>query len=190
VGSITIDQARAAARSRLGDVAKGINPKAERVRQQVEAERERGEIERLRAESAYTFVMLVEEWGAQHLAHRKPRYAAEAVRAIHHGLRELMSRRAAQVSRTDAVRALDKITKAGKAEVWVAAGVLEYPWGPFYRLAILTLQRREPVAAMRWPEIAGDMSRWSIPGPKMKRASHTTCTCPKPRAPSCAVFRG
>ncbi|HYZ39112.1 MAG TPA: Arm DNA-binding domain-containing protein [Stellaceae bacterium] len=71
-GSITIDQARAAARSRLGDVAKGINPKAERVRQQVEAERERGEIERLRAESAYTFVMLVEEWGAQHLAHRNP----------------------------------------------------------------------------------------------------------------------
>ncbi|HYZ39111.1 MAG TPA: hypothetical protein VE687_00595, partial [Stellaceae bacterium] len=150
-----------------------------------------------------------------------------------------MSRRAAQVSRTDAVRALDKITKAGKAvtagrttayaracfswgvkwdkvptnpfadlpisagkterervltdtelaEVWVAAGVLEYPWGPFYRLAILTLQRREPVAAMRWPEIAGDMSRWSIPGPKMKRGKPHDVHLSEARAPSCAVFR-
>lgn len=113
-GSITIDQARAAARARLGDVSKGINPKAERMRLQADAERERRDVERKRAESAYTLKVLVEEWAALHLARKKPRYAAEAVRAIHHGLPELISRPAAQINRADAVDALDKIVKAGK----------------------------------------------------------------------------
>src|SRR5437867_10387067 len=54
-GNITIDQAREAARVRLGAVAKGINPKAERIRQRAEAERER-------AEAALTFDALIEEW--------------------------------------------------------------------------------------------------------------------------------
>jgi integrase len=217
-GSITIDQARAAARARLGDVAKGINPKAERMRRQADAAREREDVERKRAESAYTFRVLAEEWAALHLAHKKPRYAAEAIRAIYHGLPELIGRPAAQINRADAVDALDKIVKAGKAvtagrtmayaracfswavkrdkvpanpfadlpvsagkterervltdtelaEVWLASGMLGYPFGPLYKMAILTLQRRECVAAMRWSELDGDLSRWSIPGPKMK----------------------
>src|SRR5271167_4103673 len=54
-GSLTIEQAREAARARLGAVAKGIDPKAERMRQRAEAERER-------AEAALTFDALVEEW--------------------------------------------------------------------------------------------------------------------------------
>lgn len=40
-GSITIEQAREAVRARLGAVAKGIDPKAERLRKRAEAERER-----------------------------------------------------------------------------------------------------------------------------------------------------
>src|SRR5438477_10175132 len=59
-GNLTIDQARDAARARLGDVAKGINPKAERQRQRQETERER-------AEAALTFDVLVDEWEALHL---------------------------------------------------------------------------------------------------------------------------
>src|ERR1700731_219226 len=47
-GNITIDQAREAARVRLGAVAKGTDPKAERLRRRAEAERER-------AEAALTF---------------------------------------------------------------------------------------------------------------------------------------
>src|SRR5262249_5339847 len=43
-GNITIDHARDAAQSLLGDVAKGINPRVERERQRVEAERERAEL--------------------------------------------------------------------------------------------------------------------------------------------------
>jgi integrase len=210
-GNLTIEQAREAARVRLGAVAKGIDPKAERLRRRAEAERER-------TESALTFNALIEEWKALHLAHRRPRYAAEAERAIRSGLPRLLKRPAAHISRADAVNALDQIVKAGKAatagrtmayaracfawgkrrgkvpenpfaelpisagaterertlsdteirEVWAAVDKLGYPFGPFYKLMILTLQRREEVAGMRWSEIADDMTRWELPGQRMK----------------------
>lgn len=41
------------------------------------------------------------------------------------------------------------LTDTELADVWLAADPLGYPWGPFYGLAVLTLQRRERVAAMR-----------------------------------------
>ena len=104
MGQITIEQAREAVRVRLGAVAKGINPKAERERQREEAERER-------AETALTFDALIEEWKALHLAHRRPRYAAEAERAICSGLPGLLKRPAARISRADAVNAIDKIVQ-------------------------------------------------------------------------------
>jgi integrase len=210
-GNITIDQAREAARVRLGAVAKGTDPKAERLRRRAEAERER-------AEAALTFEALVEEWKALHLAHRRPRYAAEAERAIRRGLPDLLRSPAVRISRADAVNALDRITKAGKAvtagrtmayaracfawgkrrgkvpgnpfaelpiaagaaerervlsdaeiaEIWAATGMLGYPFGPFYKLLILTLQRRAEVAGMGWSELAHDLSVWALPGKRMK----------------------
>src|SRR5580704_9668296 len=42
-GNITIDKAREAVQIRLGEVAKGVDPKAERMRRRAEAERERAE---------------------------------------------------------------------------------------------------------------------------------------------------
>src|SRR5271157_4624560 len=54
-GGITIEQARNAARARLGEVAKGLNPRAERLRQREQAERER-------IEAALTFDGLLNEW--------------------------------------------------------------------------------------------------------------------------------
>jgi len=210
-GNLTIEQAREAARARLGAVAKGIDPKAERLRRRTEAERER-------AETALTFDAMIREWKVLHLAHRRPRYAAEAERAIRCGLPGLLKRPAARISRTDAVNALDHIVKAGKAvtagrtmayaracfawgkrrgkvpenpfadlpisasatereralsdaeiaHVWAAADTLGYPFGPFYKLLILTLQRREEVAGMRWTEIAQDLAEWHIPSARMK----------------------
>ena len=91
-GAITIEQARDAARARLGAVAKGIDVRAERLRQRAEAERERAEL-------ALTFEALIEEWAALHLVRRRPRYAAEAVRAIRCGFGGLLKRPAAQISR-------------------------------------------------------------------------------------------
>jgi integrase len=210
-GNITIDQAREAARILLGDVAKRINPRVERERERKEAERER-------AEMALTFEALVDEWAVLHLAQRRDRYRAEAVRAIKRAFPGLLKRPAVRITKTDAVNELDKLVMAEKAamagrtlayaraafrwaekrgkvpanpfqglpisagasarervlsdgelaEVWAAAGTLGYPWGPFFRLAMLTLQRREEVAGMRWSEISDDLSLWTLPGSRMK----------------------
>ena len=210
-GNLTIEQARDAAKARLGDVAKGINPKTERQRVRAEAERER-------AESALTFDALVSDWERLHLAGRRPRYATEAARAIRYAFSNLMKRPAARVTRADATNALDKLVTEGKAamagrtmayaraafrwaekrgkvpgnpfqglqisaghverervlsdaeiaEIWAAADTLGEPFGPFVRLLMLTLQRREEVAGIRWSEIAPDLSEWRIPGARMK----------------------
>lgn len=60
------------------------------------------------------------------------------------------------------------LSDAEIAQVWAAANTLGYPFGPFYRLMILTLQRPEEVAGMRWSEIADDMSRWTLLRSRMK----------------------
>jgi integrase len=192
-------------------VAKGIDPKVERIRRRAEAERER-------AEAALTFEALVEEWAALHLAQRRERYRTEAVRAIRHAFPDLLKRPAVRVTRADAVNALDGLVRAGKpimagrtlayaraafrwaekrakvpsnpfqglpiatgttarervlsdaelAEVWAAADTLGYPFGSFFKLAMLTMQRRAEVAGMRWSEIAGDLSQWTLSGSRMK----------------------
>jgi integrase len=210
-GNITIEQARTAARARLGDVAKGVNPRAERLRAKEEAEREC-------AAAALTFDKLISDWEGLHLASRRERYRTEAVRAIRCAFPDLLKQPAARITREDAVNALDKLVKDGKAamagrtlayaraafrwaqkrakvpanpfqglpiatgaverervltdaelaEVWSATGELAYPWGPFFQLALLTLQRREEVAGMRWPEISPDQSLWTLPGSRMK----------------------
>jgi integrase len=54
------------------------------------------------------------------------------------------------------------------AQVWEAAGTLGYPWRPFFRLATMTLQRREEVAGMRWSEINVEKRLWTIPAARMK----------------------
>jgi integrase len=228
-GNLTIDQAREAVRVRLGAVAKGINPKAERECQREAAERER-------AETALTFEALIEEWKALHLTQRRPRYAAEAERAIRLGLAELLKRPAARISRAAAVNALDRIVRAGKpvtagrtmayaracfawgkrrgkvpenpfaelpiaagaterervlsdaeiAEIWAATDKLGYPFGPFYRLMTLTLQRRVEVAGMRWSEIDLDRHLWTLPGARMKNGKpHVVHLAEAP----CAVLR-
>lgn len=49
---------------------------------------------------------------------------------------------------------------------WKAATVMPYPWGPYYRLLLLTLQRREEVADLGKAEIAGN--EWIIPKHRTK----------------------
>ncbi|MDR3537832.1 MAG: integrase arm-type DNA-binding domain-containing protein [Acetobacteraceae bacterium] len=211
-GSLTIDQAREAARVRLGQVAKGIDPRAEREQRRRDAERDR-------AETALTFRALIDEWAGLHLTHRRPRYAREAQRALHHAFDHLLGRPAARLSRAEAVNTLDALAKAGKAamagrtmayaracfhwaekrgkvpgnpfmnlpipagavereraltdeelgRVWGAAASMSYPWGPLFRLLLLTLARREEVAGMRWSELSPDLSSWTIPSARMKR---------------------
>lgn len=210
-GSITIDQAREAARARLGDVAKGIDPRA--VRQ---AKREQAEAER--AEKQLTLDALVDDWAKLHLAGRRPRYKAEAVRAIKYAFDGHLKRPAVRLTRAEVVNVLDKVQaetpaiagrtlaygracfgwaqKRGKVpsnpftgvpinsgiearervlsseevgRVWNVAAGMDEPWGPFFRLLVLTLARREEVAGMRWSELSADLAIWTIPGARMKR---------------------
>jgi hypothetical protein len=95
-GSLSIDQAREAAKIRLGQVAKGINPRAERLRLKAEDDRER-------AEAALSFEALVDEWGQLHLAHRRKRYREEAQRAIKHTFADLLKRPAARIAKADII---------------------------------------------------------------------------------------
>ena len=52
--------------------------------------------------------------------------------------------------------------------MWAAVETMTYPWGPFFRIAAFTLQRREEGAAMRWSEIAPNLSVRTMSGVRMK----------------------
>jgi len=116
-GGITLEQARGAARAILGDVAKGDDPKAKRAVRKAEAERDK-------AERALTLEALVDDWAALHLAGKRPRYAAEAVRAIKHAFARDLAKPAARLARAEAVNVLDALAKAGK--VAIAGRTLAY----------------------------------------------------------------
>lgn len=211
-GGITIEQAREAARARLGDVAKGIDPRAVRLAARQKAENER-------AERQLTLAALIDEWAKLHLAARRPRYRREAVRAIKYAFTEYLKRPAARLSRSEAVNVLDKLVRAdtpaiagrtlaycracygwalkrGKVpanpfaglpipagasarervltdeelgRVWNATAAMPEPWGPLFQVLILSLARREEVAAMRWSEISASPAAWTIPSVRMKR---------------------
>jgi integrase len=52
--------------------------------------------------------------------------------------------------------------------LWRAAGGLGYPDGPFYRMLLLTGQRKSEVAGARWSEFDLDKALWTIPAVRMK----------------------
>jgi integrase len=54
------------------------------------------------------------------------------------------------------------------AVAWKASKALGDPFGPFFRLLILTGQRREEVAAMTWSELDRSTSSWTIPADRAK----------------------
>ena len=47
--------------------------------------------------------------------------------------------------------------------MWAAAEAFEWPFGPFYKLLLLTGARREEVAGMRWPELDLQRRIWRLP---------------------------
>jgi integrase len=49
------------------------------------------------------------------------------------------------------------------ADVWRATEQLGWPFGPVIKLLILTGQRRQEVASMRWPDIDLDRALWTLP---------------------------
>ena len=62
------------------------------------------------------------------------------------------------------------LSDAELGEAWRAASALAPPFGPFLQLLILTLQRRNELAGMRWEELAPDFSLWTLPAARAKNA--------------------
>jgi integrase len=184
---------------------------------------------REKAERALTLETLVDDWAKLHLSSKRPRYAAEAVRAIKHAFVKHLKRPAARLSKAEAVAVLDDLLKAGSAamagrtlayaracyawaekrgkvtgnpfegipigagivareraltaeetgRIWNAAAGMGEPWGPLFRVLLLTLARRDEVAGMRWSELSGDLATWTIPGARMKRGQAHVVALPE-----------
>jgi integrase len=52
--------------------------------------------------------------------------------------------------------------------LWRATENSGWPWGPFVRMLILTMQRRQEVAEMDWSEIDLNARRWTLPADRAK----------------------
>lgn len=227
-GQITLKQAQQGALARLGDVAKGIDPRAQRLAQaeavrkaKEAAKQERAAKRAAKQEAAFTLEKLISDWDALALeqAKRRPRYRAEAVRALKFAFTKDWTRPASALTKARVLEVQDALAKAGKhasagrlvaygraaygwavkrgsltlnpfqglptagagvardrlltdaeiGAIWRAACAMPEPAGPFVRLALLTLARREEVAAMRWTEISPDQTLWTLPAHRMKR---------------------
>lgn len=55
--------------------------------------------------------------------------------------------------------------------LWLAADKVGWPFGPFLRLLLLTAQRLNEVAGMRWSELDLDRAMWTIPATRAKNGS-------------------
>jgi integrase len=74
------------------------------------------------------------------------------------------------------------LTDAELVAVWKATDD-PGPFNAIVRMLILTGQRREEVAAMAWDEIAGDLSKWTVPGTRAKNgAAHIVPLSPQAQA--------
>src|SRR5262249_23564363 len=95
--SISLVKAREAARAIMGDVAKGIDPAVER--------------KKAKAHESLTLDALLSDWQALHLAAKRPRYAAEATRALRKAFAPYLDLPAAHLGRTAIVKTLDAMTR-------------------------------------------------------------------------------
>lgn len=102
--ALSLSGAREAAAAIMGDVAKGGNPSSER-KEAALAEQAKRTRDRL------TLRLLIDDWNRLHLAGRRPRYAAEAVRALHVAFAHHLDSAAEDLDRVAVVRALDALTR-------------------------------------------------------------------------------
>ena len=225
-GAITLEQARQAAQSVLGQVASGRDPYSERKTEKENSQRD-ADGDKL------TLSTLLQDWQSIGLATRRESYRREAVRAVSLAFNPFLKRRADALRRADVVGVLDALVKAGKGPTANRTGAygracytwavkrgklaenpfegiptpsdngsrdrvlndeeigaigrstddLGYPFGPLFKLLMLTAQRRDEVARMRWSEISNDFTTWTQPGEKTKnKQGHIVHLAPEARA--------
>jgi integrase len=141
--ALSLAKARDAVRAIMGDVARGIDPAAER--------------KKAKAHEALTLSALLSDWQALHLASKRPRYAAEAVRAVRNAFSRYLGLPAANLSRATAVKTLDAMARRGSVAMaarTAAYGKAAYGWAvkrgafsinPFLNLPVASDIRRERV---------------------------------------------
>jgi integrase len=144
--AISLGEARSMALQALGQIAKGIDPRAQKKTARAAARAER---------DAVTFAGLIDDWSSLHLAEKRASYAREAVRALRHAFEKHLTAPAAALERVDVVRVLDGITKAGKKAIvraTAAYGRACYSWAikrgaltvnPFMNLPVAPVAKRD-----------------------------------------------
>lgn len=66
-------------------------------------------------------------------------------------------------------RARDRVLSDSEiGAFWTATGELDWPFGPLFRLLLLTAQRRDEVATIEWAELDLEKPLWSLPREKAK----------------------
>jgi integrase len=141
--AVSLAKVRDAVRAIMGDVAKGVDPAAERKRAKVNG--------------ALTLKALLSDWQALHLSGKRPRYAAEAVRAVRNAFSRYLDLPASDLDRSTAVKTLDAMARKGSAAMaarTAAYGKAAYGWAvkrgalsvnPFLNLPVASDIRRERV---------------------------------------------
>lgn len=70
----------------------------------------------------------------------------------------------AEVKRPKKAEERDRVLKEDEmVALWHCADKVGYPFGPMYKLLLLTAQRRDEVSGMRWAELDFDKRIWTIP---------------------------
>lgn len=81
----------------------------------------------------------------------------------------------ADVQRPAKVKTREHVLDAQQiARVVAAATAMPYPFGPLVRLLVLTAQRRNEVANMRWDHIDFEQATWTIPA-ALTKSNRTHC---------------
>ena len=148
--AVSLAKARDAVRAIMGEVAKGIDPAAERKKAAAEAHRQA-------AHDALTLASLLEDWQSLHLASKRPAYAAEAVRALRYAFDRYLDFPGADLGRAIVVKTLDAMARKGNAAMaarTAAYGKAAYGWAvkrgaltvnPFTNLPVAPTIRRDRV---------------------------------------------
>lgn len=87
----------------------------------------------------------------------------------------------AGMAKPEAPKARERVLSDNElAEVWKASETMGDPFGPFFRMLILTGQRRSEVAAIGWTEVDRATATWTIPTDRAKNGvAHIVPLCPQ-----------
>jgi integrase len=111
-GDLTPTEARRLAEVARGEIAAGRDPVGQAQAIRAAAAKDAARQAEQKASEAFTVEALLSLWSTERLAHRKPRYQREAVRALRFSLPALLPLPAAQVDATTFRRELAKVAGA------------------------------------------------------------------------------